>query len=101
MSTAKAARGIPTFIQSEGLHGFLAVNATIFNSPIAMACAFNPKLVEKMANAIADEALALGVNQLFAPVVDLARELRFGRVEETFGEDAYLCVTSVVLVIQD
>jgi hypothetical protein len=59
-----------------------------------MACAFNPKLVEKMAKVIAKEAQALGVNQLFAPVVDLARELRFGRVEETFGEDAYLWVYS-------
>lgn len=82
--------GIPAYIQSEGLHGFLARNGTIFNSPIAMACAFNPALVEKMAKAIAVEAKALGVNQLFSPVVDLARELRFGRVEETFGEDAFL-----------
>ena len=82
--------GIPTYIQSEGLHGFLALNATIFNSPIGIGCSFNPRLVEKMANAIAVEAAALGVNQLFSPVVDLARELRFGRVEETFGEDAYL-----------
>jgi hypothetical protein len=55
-----------------------------------MACSFNPELIEKMANIIAVEAAALGVNQLFAPVVDLARELRFGRVEETFGEDAFL-----------
>lgn len=55
-----------------------------------MGCSFNPELVEKMANVIAVEAAALGVNQLFAPVVDLARELRFGRVEETFGEDPYL-----------
>lgn len=55
-----------------------------------MGCSFNPELVEKMANIIAVEAAALGVNQLFAPVVDLARELRFGRVEETFGEDPYL-----------
>lgn len=86
----KTELGIPTYIQSEGLHGFLAWNATIFNSPIAMACAFNPELVEKMAKAIAIEAKALGVNQLFSPVVDLARELRFGRVEETFGEDAFL-----------
>jgi beta-glucosidase len=82
--------GIPTFTQSEGLHGFLAFNATIFNSPIAIGCAFNPELVEKMAKVIGVEAKALGVNQLFSPVVDLARELRFGRVEECFGEDAYL-----------
>src|SRR5258706_401135 len=67
-----------------------AVNATIFNSPIGQACSWNPKLVQKMGAAIAQEALALGVNQIFAPLGDLARELRYGRVEETFGEDGYL-----------
>ncbi|OLN85300.1 Periplasmic beta-glucosidase 1 [Colletotrichum chlorophyti] len=82
--------GIPAFIQSEGIHGFLALNATIFNSPIAHGSSWNPLLVEKMANIIAIEAKALGVNQIFAPVVDLARELRFGRVEETYGEDPFL-----------
>jgi beta-glucosidase len=64
--------GIPAWVQSEGIHGFLIPNGTIFNSPIAHACAFNPGLVERMANAIAKEALALGVNNIFAPVVDLA-----------------------------
>ena len=82
--------GIPTFIQSEGLHGLVALNATIFNSPIGMGCSFNPELVGKMASAIATESRALGVNQLFSPQVDLARELRFGRVEECFGEDPFL-----------
>ncbi|KAI0169242.1 glycoside hydrolase family 3 protein [Hypoxylon sp. FL1284] len=82
--------GIPAWVQSEGIHGFLIPNATIFNSPIAHACSFNPGLVEKMAKAIAQEARALGVNQIFGPLADLARELRFGRVEETFGEDSYL-----------
>lgn len=46
--------------------------------------------MEKVAGVIAVESLALGVNQLFSPVVDLARELRFGRLEESFGEDPYL-----------
>jgi beta-glucosidase len=82
--------GIPAFVQSESIHGFLVGNATIFNSPIAYACSFNPELVEKMAGVIAREALSLGVNQLFAPLADLARELRYGRVEETFGEDPHL-----------
>ncbi|KAI5781274.1 putative beta-glucosidase [Geopyxis carbonaria] len=82
--------GIPALVQSEAIHGFLIGNATIFNSPIAYACAWDPKLVKKMAEVIAKESLALGVNHLFAPVVDLARELRFGRVEEMFGEDPYL-----------
>ncbi|KAH8666409.1 glycoside hydrolase superfamily [Xylariales sp. PMI_506] len=82
--------GIPPWVQSEGIHGFLIPNATIFNSPIAFASSFNPELVRKMGVAIAQEARALGVNQLFAPLADLARELRFGRVEETYGEDGYL-----------
>jgi beta-glucosidase len=88
--TENTTLGIPAFVQSEGIHGFLIPNATIFNSPIAYASSFNPALVEKMGQAIAQEALALGVNQLFAPLADLARELRYGRVEETFGEDPYL-----------
>ena len=57
--------GIPAMVQTEGIHGFLIGNATIFNSPIAQACSFNPELVEKMASVIAQESQALGVNQLF------------------------------------
>lgn len=82
--------GIPSFVQSEGIHGLLIGNATIFNSPLAHACSFNPGLIRKMGAAIAQESLALGVNQILGPLADLARELRFGRVEETFGEDGYL-----------
>ncbi|EAQ87087.1 hypothetical protein CHGG_03706 [Chaetomium globosum CBS 148.51] len=82
--------GIPAFVQTEGIHGFLAHNATIFNSPIAHACSWNPSLVEDMAVAIAEEARVFGINQLFAPVADLARELRHGRVEEMYGEDGFL-----------
>ncbi|KAJ5040647.1 uncharacterized protein L3040_006296 [Drepanopeziza brunnea f. sp. 'multigermtubi'] len=82
--------GIPALVQSEGIHGFLARDATIFNSPIGLGSSWNPGLIEKMGAAIAQEALALGVNQIFAPVADLARELRWGRVEETFSEDGFL-----------
>ncbi|KAL2803357.1 glycoside hydrolase superfamily [Aspergillus granulosus] len=82
--------GIPAFVQTEGIHGFLIGNATIFNSPIAYGCSFNRELIYKMGQFISQEARALGVNQLFSPVVDLARELRFGRVEECFSEDPYL-----------
>ncbi|KAF7188440.1 Beta-xylosidase [Pseudocercospora fuligena] len=82
--------GIPPIVQTEGIHGFLVGNATIFNSPIAYACSWNRTQVEAMAIQIACEAQALGVSQLFAPLADLARELRYGRVEETFGEDGYL-----------
>ncbi|KAI8934991.1 hypothetical protein NX059_008657 [Plenodomus lindquistii] len=82
--------GIPALTQTEGIHGLLVGNATIFNSPIGIACSWNPELVHEMAIIIARESQALGINQIFAPVVDLARELRFGRVEETYGEDAFL-----------
>ncbi|KAJ5378689.1 hypothetical protein N7509_011808 [Penicillium cosmopolitanum] len=82
--------GIPAITQTEGIHGFLIGNATIFNSPIAYGCSWNMDLIQEMGEIIGQEAKALGVNQLFAPVVDLARELRYGRVEETFSEDAFL-----------
>lgn len=82
--------GIPALVQTEGIHGFLIGNATIFNSPIGYACSWNKTLVHEMAVQIGKEAKALGVSQLFAPLADLARELRYGRVEETFGEDGYL-----------
>ncbi|KAH7090747.1 glycoside hydrolase superfamily [Paraphoma chrysanthemicola] len=82
--------GIPALTQTEGIHGVLYGNATIFNSPIAHACSWDPELIHEMGIAIAKESQALGINQLFAPVQDLARELRFGRVEETYGEDGFL-----------
>ncbi len=82
--------GIPALAQTEGIHGLLVGNATLFNSPIAHACSWDPELIYQMAAAIATEAQALGINQIFAPLADLARELRYGRVEETYGEDSYL-----------
>ncbi|KAI9663740.1 MAG: hypothetical protein M1821_007230 [Bathelium mastoideum] len=82
--------GIPALVQTEGIHGFLIGNATIFNSPIAYACSWNRSQIHDMGVQIAREAQALGVSQLFAPLADLARELRYGRVEETYGEDGYL-----------
>lgn len=82
--------GIPALVQSEGIHGFLIGNATIFNSPIAQACSWNPDLIRQMGEQIGVESAALGVSQIFAPLADLARELRYGRVEETYGEDSYL-----------
>ncbi|KAF2711586.1 glycoside hydrolase family 3 protein [Pleomassaria siparia CBS 279.74] len=82
--------GIPALVQTEGIHGLLVDNATVFNSPIAQACSWDPELIQEMARIIALESQAVGVNQIFAPLADLARELRYGRVEETYGEDPYL-----------
>jgi beta-glucosidase len=82
--------GIPALVQTEGIHGVLYGNATLFNSPIAQACSWDPELIHDMAVSIGKESQALGINQIFAPLADLARELRYGRVEETYGEDGYL-----------
>lgn len=65
--------GIPALVQTEGIHGFLVPNATIFNSPIGQGCSWNPALVEKMAQVIGKESAALGVNQIFGPLGDLVR----------------------------
>ncbi|KAI0751981.1 glycoside hydrolase family 3 protein [Irpex lacteus] len=81
--------GIPAIFQTEGLHGFTD-NGTIWPSPIGLAASFNTDLLQKAASTIADEAEGLGYSQAFAPVLDLSRELRWGRVEENFGEDPFL-----------
>ncbi|KAI0337167.1 glycoside hydrolase, partial [Trametopsis cervina] len=81
--------GIPALFQTEGLHGFTD-NGTIWPSPIGLAASFNTDLLQKAATTIANEAESLGYSQAFAPVLDLSRELRWGRVEENFGEDPFL-----------
>ena len=72
-----------------GLHGFTN-NGTTFPSPIGLAASFNTELLTQVATSIASEAEALGFSQLFAPVLDLSREIRWGRVEENYGEDPFL-----------
>ncbi|KAF7367923.1 Glycoside hydrolase family 3 protein [Mycena sanguinolenta] len=81
--------GIPALFQSEGVHGFTD-NGTTFPSPIGLAASFDPALISQVAGIIATEAEGLGVSQIFAPVLDLSRELRWGRVEENYGEDHFL-----------
>ncbi|KAF8972046.1 glycoside hydrolase family 3 protein [Flammula alnicola] len=81
--------GIPALIQSEGLHGFTN-KGTIFPSPIGLAASFDTALVSQVSNVVASEAEGLGISHMFAPVLDLSRELRWGRVEENFGEDPFL-----------
>ncbi|KAF8808280.1 family 3 glycoside hydrolase [Phlegmacium glaucopus] len=81
--------GIPALIQCEGLHGFTNMG-TIFPSPIGLAASFDTNMLTSISNIIASEAEGVGINHMFAPVLDLARELRWGRVEENFGEDPFL-----------
>lgn len=82
--------GIPTFYHEECLHGHAAKGSTSFPQPIGMAGTFNPALVEEIFTLVAKEARLRGTHQALSPVVDVARDARWGRVEETFGEDPYL-----------
>lgn len=81
---------IPVVFHEECLHGHAAVGGTSFPQPIALASTFNPALVEAVFAATAEEARSRGAHQALTPVVDVARDPRWGRVEETYGEDPYL-----------
>lgn len=82
--------GIPGLLIAECLHGHLAVGSTIFPQSIGLGSTWNPGLIKEMGAAIALEASSVGVKQALAPVLDLAKDQRFGRVEESYGEDPYL-----------
>ncbi|MGH9523631.1 MAG: glycoside hydrolase family 3 N-terminal domain-containing protein [Terriglobales bacterium] len=82
--------GIPVIFHEECLHGHAAIEGTSFPQPIALAATFNPDLVERSFAATALEARSRGAHQALTPVVDVARDPRWGRVEETYGEDPYL-----------
>lgn len=82
--------GIPALTSVEGIHGIIQNGCTIFPQAIAQGATFNPSLIERMTAAEAAEARVMGISQFLSPVLDLARELRWGRVEECFSEDPYL-----------
>lgn len=82
---------IPLLFGIDAIHGHcLNKNATVFPTQLSMACSFNPQLVEQMASATAEEVAADGLHWTFSPVLCLGRDIRWGRVAETFGEDKYL-----------
>jgi beta-glucosidase len=82
--------GIPIMFHEEGLHGYAAVGGTSFPQAIALASSWDPQLVGAVNAVTAREIRARGVTQALTPVVDVARDPRWGRIEETFGEDPYL-----------
>ncbi|HEY4190912.1 MAG TPA: glycoside hydrolase family 3 N-terminal domain-containing protein [Candidatus Limnocylindrales bacterium] len=82
--------GIPAILHEETLHGLLARGATSFQQSIGAAAAFDPELVEAIATTIRRRMLAIGGRLALAPVLDITRDPRWGRVEETYGEDPYL-----------
>ncbi|MGN8072626.1 glycoside hydrolase family 3 N-terminal domain-containing protein [Mucilaginibacter sp. 22184] len=86
----KTRLGIPLLTAVEGIEGILQNNCTIFPHGLAQGSTFNPDLIKRMTTAAGEEARVIGIHQILSPVLDIARELRWGRVEETFGEDPYL-----------
>jgi beta-glucosidase-like glycosyl hydrolase len=82
--------GIPVMSHEECLVGLMARGATMFPSALAYGATWNPDLVERAAQAIGREARSVGCHQGLAPVLDVSRDVRWGRTEETLGEDPYL-----------
>jgi beta-glucosidase len=82
--------GIPVVFHEECLHGHAAPDGTSFPQPIALAGTWNPDLITEIFTAIAEETRVRGGHQALTPVLDIARDARWGRVEETYGEDPYL-----------
>ncbi|MEU1572775.1 glycoside hydrolase family 3 N-terminal domain-containing protein [Streptomyces collinus] len=85
--------GIPAIAHEECLAGFTAWRATAYPVPLAWGATWDPPLVEEMARRIGDDLRSVGVHQGLAPVLDVVRDSRWGRVEETIGEDPYLVGT--------
>ena len=83
--------GIPVLITTEALHGMAQDGATLFPQNIALGSTFNPELAYRKSNAISEELHAAGIRQVLAPCIDVVRDLRWGRVEESYGEDPWLC----------
>jgi beta-glucosidase len=89
-ATTHTRLGIPILFHEEGLHGYATLNATSFPQAIALASSWDPALVRAVNAVTAREIRARGVSEALCPVVDVARDPRWGRIEETFGEDPYL-----------
>jgi beta-glucosidase len=92
--------GIPVLFHEEALHGLQGPEATSFPQAIALASTWNPELVERVFAAVAAEVRSRGAQQVLAPVVDVARDPRWGRIEETYGEDPYLAARLGVAAVR-
>ncbi|UCF43519.1 MAG: glycoside hydrolase family 3 C-terminal domain-containing protein [Planctomycetota bacterium] len=86
IAVEKSRLGVPLIFGFDVIHGY----RTIFPIPLAQSCTWDPMLVEKAASISAKEATSMGVDWTFAPMVDIARDPRWGRIAEGFGEDPYL-----------
>ena len=86
--------GIPILLAEEAPHGHMALGTTVFPTGIALASTWDPALMEQVGRTVAEELRAVGAYIAYGPVIDLAREPRWSRVEETYGEDP--CLTSIM-----
>jgi beta-xylosidase len=86
----KSRLGIPSIMFGEGLHGSMSYGATSFPQALALAATWDPELHRAVFTAVADEMASSGTNNALSPVLDVARDPRWGRTEETYGEDPYL-----------
>lgn len=96
--------GIPAIVHEECLTGFTTFGATVYPTAMAWAATFDPDLIERMAGAIGRDMAAVGVHQGLSPVLDVVTDYRWGRVEETLGEDPYVVgtlATAYVRGLQD
>ncbi len=92
--------GIPVIIFDEALHGLVRTGATSFPQSIALAATWDTALMGRVANAIAYECKQRGIRQILSPVVNLATDVRWGRVEETYGEDPVLSAAMGVAYVR-
>ncbi|MFG3054759.1 glycoside hydrolase family 3 N-terminal domain-containing protein [Kitasatospora sp. NPDC048239] len=92
--------GIPALAHEECLAGFAAWGATAYPVPLSWGATFDPDLIRRMAAAIGRDMRAVGVHQGLSPVLDVVRDARWGRVEETIGEDPYLVGTVATAYVQ-
>jgi len=92
--------GIPALMTEEALHGFMAQGATSFPQALALACTWDVDLVERVFTGAAGEMRARGATWALSPVLDVARDPRWGRTEETYGEDPYLAAALGVAAIR-
>ncbi|MBB6674039.1 glycoside hydrolase family 3 C-terminal domain-containing protein [Cohnella nanjingensis] len=92
--------GIPMLFSEEALHGLCRPGCTVFPHAITTASSWNPAIAEAIGQAIAAETRSFGIHETFGPVLDLAREPRWGRVEETYGEDTHLAGRMAVAMVK-
>ena len=96
----KTRLGIPAMFLGEALHGYMEYGSTSFPQALGLAATWDPALVRRVFTAVGDEAGSRGAGQVFSPVLDMARDPRWGRTEEGYGEDPYLISRMGVAAIE-